>query len=277
MEVRDLWPESIKGVGAMENNIFIKYLEWEELRCYKKANGIVSVTESFKNFIIQKGISHEKIKVVKNGIDPSHFVPKEKNHEILNSSDLSDKFIIGYIGTHGMAHKLDFIIQSASKIKEDNIHFLFIGDGAEKQNVMNLANDLNMINVTFLDPVPKEKIQDYIASIDVALVPLKKSDLFKTVIPSKIFENAAMLKPILLGVDGESREIIEKYQAGLYYEPENEKDFIEKVKTFYSDKQLYENCQKGCQKLAKDFNRKKLAKEMLEFMLELGNHKVYNV
>jgi hypothetical protein len=237
----------------------------------------VSVTESFKNFITQKGISPEKIKVVKNGIDPSHFVPKEKNHEILNPLGLSDKFIIGYIGTHGMAHKLNFIIQSASKIKEDNIHFLFIGDGAEKQNVMNLANNLNIKNVTFLDPVPKEKIQDYIASIDVALVPLKKSDLFKTVIPSKIFENAAMLKPILLGVDGESREIIEKYQAGLYYEPENEKDFIEKVKTFYSDKKLYENCQQGCKKLAKDFNRKNLAQEMLEFILEMGNHKVYNV
>lgn len=270
MEVRDLWPESIKGVGAIQSNVFIKYVEWEELRCYRKATGIVTVTESFRDFIVNKGIASDKIKVVKNGIDPSVFKPKEKDQELLKKLNLENKFIIGYIGTHGMAHKLDFIVHSAAKMDDDNIHFLFIGDGAEKQNVVELARNHDLNNVTFLDPVPKEKIQDYIASIDIALVPLKKSEIFKTVIPSKIFENAAMLKPILLGVDGESRKIIEKYKAGLFFEPENETDFLKQVHRLKNDKTLYQTCQEGCRKLAKDFNRKNLAKDMLNYLKSLA-------
>ncbi len=114
-----------------------------------------------------------------------------------------------------------------------------------------------------LDPVPKSEIGQYISIIDVALVPLKKSDTFKTVIPSKIFENAAMEKPILLGVEGESKEIIQSYGAGICFEPENEVEFLDGVQKFRSDKDLYRRCQEGCRRMAHDFKREHLAEEML--------------
>jgi len=271
MEVRDLWPESIKNVDAIKDNFVIRILEKQEIKCYRKAKGIITVTDTFKKVIIEKGISKDKIKVVKNGANLNLYQPKSKNKKILEHLKLNDKFILGYIGTHGMAHKLDFILNTASRITNTNVHFLFIGDGAEKESLLKQSNKLGLKNTTFLDPIKKNEVSDYISIIDIALIPLKKSELFKTVIPSKIFESAAMKRPILLGVDGESRKIIEKYNAGLYFEPENEKDFIEKLNYIINDKKVYSTCQDGCLKLALDFDRKKLACNMYNFIKEQTN------
>jgi len=268
MEVRDLWPESIKNVDALKDNFLIRYLEWEERKCYRKAQGIITVTDRFKDVITKKGISKDKITVVKNGANLDLFQPQQKDNDLLKQLNLNGKFIIGYIGTHGMAHKLDFILQTAKKVTDPAIHFLFIGDGAEKTKLLALADKLGLHNVTFVDPVKKTQVVNYLSIIDIALIPLKKSELFKTVIPSKIFESAAMQKPILLGVDGESRSIIEKYNAGLYFEPENETDFLNKLSLIKKDKELYKNCQEGCKKLSLDFDRKKLADKMLDLIKE---------
>jgi len=271
MEVRDLWPESIKNVDAIKDNFVIRVLEKEELKCYKKAKGIITVTDTFKKVITEKGIDNIKIKVVKNGANLDLYHPMSKDETLIRELGVTGKFIIGYIGTHGMAHKLDFILKSAKSVnvKHSEIHFLFIGDGAEKENLLLLLKELKLNNVTFLDPVKKKDVKRYLSIIDVALIPLKKSELFKTVIPSKIFESAAMQKPILLGVDGESRSIIEKYHAGLYFEPENEKDFIEKLLEIKTNADLYKNLQQGCQQLALDFDRKKLADNMYNYLSTL--------
>lgn len=271
MEVRDLWPESIKTVGAMNDNIFIRYFEWQEMRCYRSAKKIVVVTDSFRKKLISRGVDENKISVVKNGVDRSLFMPEPKNGEIIAKLGLQGKKVIGYIGTHGMAHKLDFILQCAKKMDGKNdYHFLLIGSGAEKDNLLKLKDSLNLSNVTMLDPVPKSEVKRYISVLDVSLINLKKSDLFLTVIPSKIFENAAMEIPILMGVGGEAKDIIESYGAGLCFEPENEEDFMEKLDSLMSDSFLYEQCRQGCRKLAADFDRKVLANKMLAVIEGVG-------
>lgn len=259
MEVRDLWPESIVAVGAMKKNLFISFFEWLEVRLYRSAKKIVVVTDSFKKEIIQKGISSEKISVVKNGVYLDKFFPRPKNQELLKKLGLENKFIVAYFGTHGMAHKLDFVLESAKEIKDPTIHLLLIGNGAERNNLVELKERLKLQNVTLLPSVGKDEIQDYISIIDVALVNLKKSKTFQSVIPSKIFENAAMLKPILLGVEGESKELIESYHAGLCFEPENKNEFLDKLSEIKSG--LY-SFTEGCKKLASDFNRVLLAIKM---------------
>lgn len=265
MEVRDLWPESIKTVGAMKDNAMIRYLEWEEMRCYKSAKQIVVVTDSFKKRLTERGIPSEKIAVVKNGVDRFLFVPLPKDQALLKELGLEGKKLIGYIGTHGMAHKLDFILQCAKSIEgKNNYHFLFIGNGAKKNELTALKKQLKLTNVTMLDSVARTEVKRYISILDVCLINLRKSDLFKTVIPSKIFENAAMEIPILMGVEGEAQEIIESYQAGLCFEPENEADFCDKLDRLLSDEQLYEQCKKGCRALSEDFDRQVLAQHMLD-------------
>lgn len=267
MEVRDLWPESIKTVGAMKDNAFIRYFEWEEKKCYKSAKKIIVVTDSFKKTLIQRGIPSSKIYVIKNGANRELFKPIPKDESLIKELGLEGKKIIGYIGTHGMAHKLDFILQCAKHmIGKNNYHFLFIGSGAEKENLIKMKETENISNVSLLDSVPKNEVNRYISILDVSLINLKKSDLFKTVIPSKIFENAGMEIPIIMGVEGEAQSIIEQYGAGICFEPENETDFTEKLKLLLDNADFYKKCQEGGEKLSKDFDRKILAKNMLDII-----------
>ena len=273
-EVRDLWPESIQAVGALKNKKLIEFLEKIELGLYRNSSTVVVLTEAFKENISNRGINPDKIFFIPNGSNLELFKPKSKNKRLLKDLNLENKFIVGYIGTHGMAHGLDFIIHSISKIKDKDIHFLFIGEGAEKENLINLAKKLKLNNITFLNPVSKDKVPSYLSILDVSLVPLKKSKTFETVIPSKIFESAAMEIPILLGVNGEAKKIIEKYKVGLYFEPENEKDFLEKLYIIKNDRNLYVNLKNNCKYLVYDFDRKKLAKEMLKVIKD--THYIYN-
>ena len=264
MEVRDLWPESIKTVGAMNDNIFIRYFEWEEKRCYRSASRIVVVTDSFKRTLVARGIPEEKIAVIKNGVDRELFKPVPKDTGLIRDLHLEGKRIIGYIGTHGMAHKLDFILRCAKHMEgKNNYHFLFVGSGAEKNALVRLKDELQISNVTMLDPVPKNEVGRYISILDLALINLRKSPLFKTVIPSKIFENAGMEIPIIMGVEGEAGDIIEHYGAGMVFEPENEGDFNAKLTLLLEDSSLYAKCKEGCRKLADDFDRRRLAMNML--------------
>lgn len=271
-ELRDLWPESIKTVGAMKQGRTIEILEKIELFLYRNATRVIAVTDAFKANLIRRGVLEEKIDVITNGSNVELFYPRPKNQLLLNQLNLNRKFIIGYIGTHGLAHSLDFIIRSISKISDPDIHFLFIGDGAMKSTIVTLSRELNLTNITFLNPISKEQVSDYLSICDVSLAPLKKEDNFKTVIPSKIFEASAMQKPTLLGVEGEAQEIIEHYNAGLCFEPENEKDFIEKVILIKENPKIYQDLQQGCKTLAEAYDRKKLAKRMLSIISDLKNN-----
>ncbi len=264
-ELRDLWPESIKTVGAMKQGYLIDLLEKIELGLYKSCNKVVAVTDAFKYNLINRGIEKEKIEVVTNGSNMELFFPRKPDLYLLESLGLKGKFVVGYIGTHGMAHSLDFIVKSIVNVSDSDIHFLFIGDGAMKREIVKISEKLQLKNILFLNSVSKDEVPKYLSIIDISLAPLKKDDNFKTVIPSKIFEASAMQKPTLLGVQGQARDVLSKYGAGLCFEPENEKDFILKL-SMLRNKNLYKKCQDGCSDLAVNYDRKKLANKMLDII-----------
>jgi len=273
MEVRDLWPESIHALGAINNKRVLRNLEKLVAFLYRKANKIVVVTDSFKERISDGGIDPSKIAVVKNGVNHKKYFPIPPNQELIKKHGLEDKFVIGYIGTHGLAHNLDMILEAAFEVKDPIIHFLFVGDGAMKSRLLNKKKELNLTNVTMLDMVSSQEVSQYISLSNCALVPLKKTDTFKTVIPSKIFENAAMGKPIILGVEGESKTLVEGYGVGVFFEPENKADLINKIELLLKDRLLYQKCQKNCQQLAADFDRVELANKMYKHILEVVHAK----
>ena len=269
MEVRDLWPESIAAVGVMNEGKIYKCLEWVELRLYKSAKKIIVVTDTFKRKISARGIDASKIDVHKNGVILDLFEPRRKDEELMEANpQFHGNKVFAYIGTHGMAHGLSFILNSLPKLQQNlpQAHFLFIGEGAEKENLIKQAEALKLTNVTFMPFVPKHEVVRYLSLMDVALVNLKKSDTFKTVIPSKIFEAAALQKPILLGLAGETKGIIESFNAGTCFEPENEEEFIAKCHAILNERS-YKNYQKGCEELAKAFDRKQIALQVLETII----------
>jgi glycosyltransferase involved in cell wall biosynthesis len=230
LEIRDLWPESIIAVGAICNRSIIKALESVETFLYRRADHVVSLTRSFSHHIAARGVDHARISVLTNGADLSQYMPLCRENGIRKALKLRGKFVASYIGTHGMAHGLDTVLRAADLLREEkDIVFLLVGGGAERERLLARRDEMGLENVLMLPQQPKEQMPHILAASDACMVLLKKQDLFKTVIPSKIFEAMAMERPIILGVEGESKGIIEQGNCGLCIEPENERELAVSV------------------------------------------------
>ncbi len=222
-EVRDLWPESIVAVGALSaGHPIVRGLTVVEESLYRGARAIVVVTDSFRERLIARGIPPGKIHVVKNGVDLARFVPGDRRTRLRRDLGWEDQFVVGYVGTHGMAHGLDAVLDVAKRMaSRGDVRFLFVGDGAERSRLDERVRSERIDNVRLLGSVPRERMNEVYATLDLALVTLRKSELFTSVLPSKIFEIAAMARPIALSVDGEARALVEASGGGVYVPPED--------------------------------------------------------
>ena len=265
-ELRDLWPESIKAVGAMKNAVALRLLEQLEMFLYRRAACIVSVTSSFRNVLIRRGIDGNKIHVVTNGVDVSQFKPRPKDPELTRALGLEGKFVAGYIGTHGMAHALETLVQAAEKLAEQDIVLLFLGDGARKQHLRHLAESRGIRNVVFVDSVSKADVPCYWSLLDVSVIHLRRTELFTTVIPSKLFECMGMGIPVLHGVEGESADIVRKERVGIPFEPENAEQLCAALKSLKADPAQLVTLRDACLRAAGNYDRTFLALRMLQIL-----------
>jgi len=243
-EVRDLWPESLEGVGlgANESTIYkivhhiVKFL-------YKHSDHIVVVTPAFKDHIVKHwGVAPEKISLVYNGVETGTFTPGQPPPELRRKLGLEGKFIASYIGTMGMAHGLETILEAAALLRDrlPSLVFLMVGDGTYREKLANEARERDLTNIVILEQQPREAIPDIIRMSDACLVLLKKSDVFKTVIPTKMLEFMSCGKPSVLGVDGQAREILEDANAGVCIEPENAAQLADALARLQGDPMLRE-------------------------------------
>ena len=271
LEIRDLWPESILAVGAVTNKRVIKVLEGIERFVYRKADHIVSVTHAFKDHISKNGALEEDISVIRNGVDLSFFEDVPSDVEFAKHIGVEDKFVASYVGTHGMAHGLDLIIEAADRLRDHpNIVFVMAGDGSERKRLEQELIDRQLPNVRILGQLPKADMPKLWSVSDVSLVLLRKLDLFLTVIPSKIFESMAMKKPIILGVQGESQGIVEEAGAGICIEPENVEQLVESILQLSNSQDICEQFgRQGAVHVKANFDRSKLAATYERLLIDL--------
>jgi glycosyltransferase involved in cell wall biosynthesis len=230
-EVRDLWPEEIVAVGAIRNKFVIQLLEKLEMFLYRRADLIVAVAQGTIDTLAKRGVSKEKLVLVPNGVDMRQF--QNRNGQVKVSLGLENKFVVSYIGTHGMAHKLETVLEAANHLKENNrIQFLMVGDGAEKKSLVELAQARGLKNILFHDQVDRNKIPEFYNASDLLLVPLRKADLFTRNIPSKVYEIMAARKPMIIATEGESRKLVEMSGAGVGVTPENSRELADKILHF---------------------------------------------
>lgn len=268
LEVRDLWPESIKAVGAMRSRFPIAILERIESFMYRRADRVVPVTDSFVSHIERRGVPREKITVVKNGADLSRFIPAPRFNRFREEVGVAERFVVSYLGTHGMAHALGTVLDAAELLRErEDIVFLLVGDGAEREHLARERERRGLENVVMLGQQPKERMPEILAASDACLVHLRRSDLFTTVIPSKIFETMAMERPILLGVEGETRRLVEEGECGLFFQPEDARDLASAAVRLADSPSLGERLgRNGRDFVRRHFNRDVLALRYLELL-----------
>ncbi len=274
LEIRDIWPESIVTVGALKNKSLLRLLEWLEIRMYQSAKYIITLGGGYRQRLLQKGISDDKISIVMNGIDKELFAAaREPDKELKNRLGLADKFVCSYVGTIGMACGLDIVIRTAQILKNkvcNDIAFMIVGDGAVCQELESKAKQLNLGNVVFTGRQDKNLMPAFLSITDVCLVHLKKTDLFTTVMPSKIFDAAGMAKPIIIGVAGFATKFVKDANAGIEIEPENEKQLVEAVEKLANNPALCRQYgQSGYKYVTRHFNRNDLAKDYLDIITRL--------
>ncbi len=262
LEIRDLWPESILALGAIKNRTLIRVLEYLERFAYRKAQRIVVVTDAFKRHIEKLGIPPGKIVVIKNGVDLALFQVQARDDALAAELGLAGKFVASYVGTHGMAHGLETILDAAALLQQDDgIRILMVGDGAGKKQLTEQRDRLGLRNVILLDQQDRSRMPGIWSISDACLVVLKNLPLFRTVIPSKIFEIMAMQKPILLAVEGESKDIVVAAQAGVCVPPENARAMADAIREMKSRPELAQACgRKGHAYVSKNHDRIGLAR-----------------
>ena len=273
-ELRDLWPESIKAVGVMRaDSLSYSALTRLELYLYRKAKLIVSVTNAFRANLIDRSIDGKKIGVITNGVDLARFQPVARDLALAQEHGLADKFVVGYIGTHGMAHALETVLDAAAIMSRtelaDRVRFLFLGNGARKEALREKARALGLQNVVFVDSVGRDEVGRYWSLLDASIIHLRDDDTFRTVIPSKLFESLAMGVPILHGVPGESADIVAGNKVGLTFDSEHPEGLVDNIVKLVSDDALYSELRGNCLVAAKQYDRKELAAKMLRHLESL--------
>lgn len=270
-EIRDLWPESAIDTGVVTNKAIIKLAYWFEDFIYKKAKLINVLTPAFRDTLIEKkGVAPDKILFIPNAAD---FSLSDKILENFDAEGFRDakgwngRFVITYVGAHGVANHLEQILETANLLRDTNVLFVLIGSGMQKAKLIAQASSMKLTNVQFLDPVSKADVFKYILASDMGTSVLKKVDTFKTVYSNKTFDYMACKKPILMAIDGVSRKLIEEAEAGIYVEPEDSADFATKIRLYLdnSERVALEGLN-GYLYAKQNFDRKVLADKYVAYL-----------
>jgi len=265
-EVRDLWPESLFAVGCGNNSPLYRGLAAIAGFLYRASDHIVVVTDAFKEHLIDKWqVPAEKISVVENGVDTELFRPADLSPSPANPN----KFVVSYIGTVGMAHGLETLVEAASKLQSSapHIEFRVIGEGAEKEKIISIVQDKRLQNIRFLGQQPREKIPEHISGSDACLVLLRGSEIFRTVLPTKMLEFMACARPVIAAVDGFAKDVLCHAHAGIATEPQNSSELAQAILTLSADPQrCTQYGSNGRRYILQNFTREKTARLYLDLL-----------
>jgi colanic acid biosynthesis glycosyl transferase WcaI len=273
-EVRDLWPESLAAVGVGGGNSLLnRVLGVIAGFLYRRSTCIVVVTDAFKTYLIANwNVPAEKIFVVENGVETEMFSPQADSAEKKKELGAEGKFLVCYTGTMGLAHGLETLIEAATILQKENprVQFLLVGEGADKERIVSLAQSRSLKNMTFLGQQPRESVPRFISASDACLVMLKKAELFKTVIPTKMLEFMSCARPVILAVEGQAREIVDAAQAGIFVEPGNVRHLVDVIQQLAADQILCTTLGKnGRSYIVSKFSRQHMARLYLDILGKL--------
>lgn len=271
-EVRDLWPESILAVSAMRNNVVVRSLRSIARHLYEHSDRIVTVGPGYREEIRERyGIPGDRITVVPNGVDPDVFVPGPKDNEVRRRYGWTARMVFMYVGTLGMAHALETVIETAATFRDDPEKlFVLVGEGAQKEDLQQQATARGLVNVVFIDGQPKQRIPLFYAACDIGLVTLRDHELFRSVLPSKIFEYMAMERPVIASVGGDAGRLVADSGGGISVPPEDPEALRDAIERLSGDAELADMGRRGRAFVLAEYSRRSQAREyasMIESVL----------
>jgi glycosyltransferase involved in cell wall biosynthesis len=270
LEIRDIWPESIVAVGAMHRSRLIPLLEWLELRMYAAADHVVTVGPGYRQELLERGVAESDLTVIPNGVDRGEYDPEAEGSRVREEYGLGSRFVCAYVGTIGMGSGLSVALRAARLLAgqgRDDVRLLLVGDGAVRAELEREAREAGLEAVVFTGRQPKERMPEFLAAADACLVHLQRTDLFRTVLPSKIFEAAAMRRPTILGVEGFAAELVGGAGAGICIEPDNEGELVQAVTRLAADPGLCKELGDAAfEKIARRYDYAELSRSYLELL-----------
>jgi glycosyltransferase involved in cell wall biosynthesis len=274
-EVRDLWPGIFIELGVLRNRTMIRILEAVEMFLYRRAARVVVVTHSFRDILVGRGLPPSHVKTITNGVDTQTFQPAPADNEIRRAHQLGGKFVVLYIGAHGISQALAAVLEAAREFaSEPEVMFVFVGEGAEKRKLTDHAARLGLRNVRFVGGQPKRLVPDWYAASDAVLVPLRNIPLFETFIPSKMFEIMAAGRPVIGSVRGEARSILERSGGALIVDPEDSKSIAAAVRQLRGDRELAQRLgAAGRAFVVAHYDRRVLAREYLDLLIDVAGER----
>jgi glycosyltransferase involved in cell wall biosynthesis len=274
LEVRDLWPESLAAVGvSSDKSLLHRTLARIAGLLYRHCDHLVVVTPAFKEYLASHWhVPPDKISIIMNGVDTELFSPKGDASAMRKELGLDDRFTVSFIGTMGNAHGLETMIEAAKRMQESrpDIAFLIVGEGADKQKIQELAVHAQLRNLTILPQQERARVPKFVAASDICLVLLRRSEVFETVIPTKMLEFMACGRSVILGVKGQAKRIVEDAQAGVCITPESEDELVAAIERLHADASLRDTLgQNGHGYIVREFSRESTAVQYLVLLQKL--------
>ena len=276
LEIRDLWPEFAVDMGVLKNPVLIWLARRLERFLYARANHLLVNSPAYRDYLIGLGIPAAKISFIANGVDPDMFHVKPSAGGLRDEFQLQNKYLVTYAGAMGMANNLEVVLEAATMLSDvPDVHFLMVGDGKDRPKLEELAQEMNVKNVTFTGSRPKSQMPEILAESDVCLAVLRDIPMFRTTYPNKVFDYMAASRPVVLAIDGVIRQVIEAADGGIPVPPGNPQAMANAVRTLFSNRPRSEQMGRSARDyVIKFFDRNKQALQFGELVQQIGNKKV---
>lgn len=235
-DLQDIWPDSARAVGVMKRGLALRLLGYVEDLLYRRAARVVVISEGFRDYLANRGVPPERLGVIPNGVDVERFQGTRPEVRVRRTAPLCGRFIVGYIGNHGLAQRLDTALEAAERLRGDNAALLLVGEGVDKARLERRAGDAGLDNVRFLRGVPRRRVPSLLAACDALLVILRDDPLFRITVPSKVYEYMAAGKPVLCAVGGETAAIVEQARCGVAVRPSDGVALADAVRALAGDR-----------------------------------------
>jgi glycosyltransferase involved in cell wall biosynthesis len=235
LEIRDLWPEFAVDMGVLRNKGLIWFSRRLEMFLYRRAVHIIVNSPAYIDYLAAKKISPQKVTLVANGTDSAMFAVAPNGRSFRKKWHLEEKFLVVYAGAVGPANDLDTLLLAAALLKSENkLHFLIVGDGKERERLLNQAMELGLQNVTFAGTILRLEMPALLAECDACVAILKNIPMFRMTYPNKVFDYMASGRPTVLAIDGVIRKVLEEARAGLYVPPGSAQAIADAVRYLFS-------------------------------------------